>query len=117
MDLLWELVSAIWTAVTAAGSLAFLLIAGLALFGLLFGLPYAVGRRRRERRLESAARLVPPDVLERLAPFAGVSNPVAVLAQAPELRGLLSGYGVPVEELLERLLPGAPEEPPEEPED
>lgn len=107
-DLVWS----IWAAASAVASIAFLLAAGAAIFGLFVGMPYSLARYRESRGLDRAMAALPAAVREevsalesQLGPFDDAS---LFLAHAPVLRPKLSGYGVTAEALLDRILRQTP---------
>jgi hypothetical protein len=103
-EILWSL----WAGLSTVGSVAFLLLAGLALFGLFVGVPHLIRQRRLRRRATTALQSVPQAVREQiLAVSRELGNfpaPEAILAASPGLRASLSGLGIPPEELIDRLL-------------
>ena len=103
-DILWSL----WAGLSTIGSILFLLAAGLALFGLFIGLPHLLRQRRLNRLTETALNAVPLSlrqrVLERSREIGGFPSSETILATTPDLRNQLSRFGVPPEELVDRLL-------------
>lgn len=118
-DILWSL----WAGLSTIGSILFLLAAGLALFGLFIGLPHLLRQRRLNRLTARALEAVPlslrQQILERSREIGGFPAAETILATTPDLRNQLSRFGVPPEELVDRLLAGdvPMEEPPEPPAD
>lgn len=114
-DVLWSL----WAAASTVASVAFLLAAGAAIFGLFVGAPYSLARYRQSRDVDRAMAELPAAVRDEVAELEMQLGPFdeagAFLAAAPVLRPRLSGYGVPAELLLDRILrqipgpEGAPE--------
>ncbi len=116
MSWLTEILWSIWAGLSTLGSVLFLLASGLALFGLLVGLPYIMRSRRQRRLANRAMDAVPQAMREQILAYSrelgNFPSPEAILAAAPALRAALSGYGIPPEELIDRLL--AAEAPAEE---
>lgn len=107
-DILWS----VWAAASTVLSVAFLLAAGAAIFGLFVGMPYSLSRYRESRDLGRAMAALPESVRQevtalesQLGPFDDAS---LFLAHAPFLRPKLSGYGVTAEALLDRILRQTP---------
>lgn len=107
-DLAWS----VWAAVSTVASVAFILAAGAALFGLVFGMPYSISRFREDRAVSRALAALPAAsraeivaVESELGPY---DDPAALLAAAPRLRPLVSGFGVAPEALLGRILAELP---------
>ncbi len=116
-DILWSL----WAGLSTIGSILFLLAAGLALFGLFIGLPHILRQRRLNRLTARALDAVPillrQQILARSSEIGGFPSSETILATTPDLRHQLSRFGVPPEELVDRLLAsdvpiGEPPEPP-----
>ena len=111
-DILWS----VWAGLSTVGSILFLLLTGLALFGLFVGVPHLIGLRRKRnvatRALAAIPQAVRDEVLAQSRALGGYPSPEAILSSAPELRAALSGHGVPAEELIDRML--ATEAPPHE---
>ena len=105
-DILWSL----WAGLSTIGSILFLLAAGLALFGLFIGLPNLLRQRRLNRLTARALDAVPislrQQILERSREIGGFPSSETILATTPDLRHQLSHFGVPPEELVDRLLAG-----------
>lgn len=103
-DILWSL----WAGLSTIGSILFLLAAGLALFGLFIGLPNLLRQRRLNRLTARALDAVPislrQHVVERSREIGGFPSSETILATTPDLRHQLSRFGVPPEELVDRLL-------------
>ena len=103
-DILWSL----WAGLSTLGSVLFLLLAGLALFGLFVGLPYIIQVRRQGRLANRAVDAVPQATRDQILAYGrelgDFPSPEIILAAAPALRAALSGYGIPPEELIDRLL-------------
>lgn len=108
----------VWAGLSTIGSILFLLLTGLALFGLFVGVPHLFQRRRQRnasmRALAAVPKSVRDHVLARSRELGGYPAPEAILAATPGLRAALSGHGVQPEELIDRLLateaPGDDEE-------
>ena len=103
-EILWNL----WAGLSTVGSVLFLLLAGLALFGLFVGLPSFIRQRRRRqlaaRAMEGVPQSVREQVLARSRELGGFPSPETILAESPWLREPLSGFGLSPEELIDRLL-------------
>ena len=114
-DILWSL----WAGLSTIGSILFLLAGGLALFGLFIGLPHLLRQRRLNRLTARALEAVPiplrEQILERSRAIGGFPSSEIILATTPDLRHQLSRFGVPPEELVDRLL--ASDVPLDEPQD
>ncbi len=108
MSWLAEILWSLWAASSTVGSVLFLLLAGLALFGLFIGLPNSIRQRRRRVRTASALDAVPASVRAQVVALSqalgGFPPPETILAASPGLRASLSGLGVPPEELIDRML-------------
>ena len=109
-DILWG----VWAAASTLSSVAFLLLAGLVLFGVFVWAPYAVRRSRREGREDQVLRHVPESTRERIRQLAHLDDAGAILAADPELGALLSGFGPRPVDLVERVLATLPAEVEEE---
>lgn len=105
-DILWSL----WAGLSTIGSILFPLAAGLALFALFIGLPHILCQRRLNRLTARALDAVPislrQQILERSREIGGFPSSETILATTPDLRHQLSRFGVPPEELVDRLLAG-----------
>ena len=103
-DILWS----VWAGLSTVGSILFLLLTGLALFGLFVGVPHLIGLRRKRNLAARALAAIPQSVRDQVLAHSralgGYPAPEVILASAPELRAALSGHGVPAEELIDQLL-------------
>lgn len=108
MHWLGEILWSVWAGFSTAGSVVFVLAAGLALFGLFLGLPYMARQRRRSRKVERALQSIPPPLREAVLAashaLGGYPSAEAILATVPGLRPHLAVFGVPAEDLVDRLL-------------
>jgi energy-converting hydrogenase Eha subunit A len=105
---LGEILWSVWAGLSTAGSVLFVLAAGLTLFALVIGLPSMLRERGRRQRTERALVRLSPALREEVLAWSrglgGYPAAEAILAAAPGLRRSLSGLGVPPEDLIDRLL-------------